>query len=248
MRKAKILLVDDVKVFLEVQKEFLKPSPVQVLTAKNGSEALEIARNERPDLVVMDVEMPEMDGIECCAAIKNDPVLGSTPVILLSSTSCQDVVESSYKAGCDKFLQKPVYGREFLNLAHSFLPVVERRRPRVPCRVPVALQCEGVTFQGMTRDIGMNGVYVASEAKVEQGSEIVASFRLPTNAYAMTVARGRVAWVNHAREQIRTDLPAGFGVEFREITGEGVSHLRFCELTEFVNSYKPSEPVAGEKS
>lgn len=235
MLKPKILLVDDVKVFLEVQKEFLRPSPVRVMTAKNGVEALGLVREERPDLVVMDVEMPEMDGITCCAEIKGDPVLSSTPVILLSSNGSHDVIESSRRAGCDKFLQKPVFGRDFLNMAHSFLPIIERRRPRVPCRVPVTVQVEGAIIEGVSRDIGMNGLFVASEGKVEQWSEVVTSFTLPTNSYALTVARGRVAWTNSPREPQRSDLPTGFGIEFREITGEGVSHLRFCELTEFVN-------------
>jgi CheY-like chemotaxis protein len=238
----KILLVDDVKVFLEIQKEFLRLSPVQVLMAKNGAEALEVARKEKPDLVVMDVEMPEMDGITCCNAIKKDAQLQSIPVVLISSDGSQEITESSYRAGCEKFLKKPVFGREFLNMAYSFIPVVERRRPRVPCNVPVTVQIDGRTFDGITRDIGMNGLYVASDVEVEQGDEVVTSFRLPTNTYAVTVARGRVAWTNVPGPAQRIDLPAGFGVEFREITGEGVSHLRFCELTEFVNGYPVPQP------
>lgn len=237
MYKKKILLVDDVKVLLEVQKEFLRPSPVQILMARNGAEALELVRKEKPDLVVMDVEMPVMDGIACCAAIKGDAGLRQTPVILLSDSGSPEMAETTRGAGCDKFQQKPLFGREFLNIAHSFLPAVERRRPRIPCRVPVSVQVGGADFEGQSRDIGMNGLYVSAAAKVEQGCDIVTSFRLPSNPYAMTVARGRVAWVNQADNPQRPELPAGFGVEFREITGEGVSHLRFCELREFVTSH-----------
>lgn len=237
MLKPKILLVDDVKVFLEVQKEFLRPSPVRVLTAKTGVEAMETVRNERPDLVVMDVKMPEMDGITCCAAIKGDPSLRSTKVVLFSSDGSHEIVESARRAGCDRFLQKPVFGRDFLNMARTFIPVIERRRPRIPCRVPVTVQADGAIFEGVSRDIGMNGIYVATEGVVEPGIEVVASFRLPTNTYAMTMARGRVAWINPSGKLQNPELPAGFGIEFREITGEGLSHLRFCELTEFVNRH-----------
>ncbi|HEX8960912.1 MAG TPA: response regulator [Geobacteraceae bacterium] len=245
MFKAKILLVDDVKVFMDVQKEFLRPSPVQVLMAKSGTEALETVRKERPGLVVMDVKMPEMDGITCCRAIKEDAELCSVRVVLTSSDGGHEIVDASDGAGCDRFMQKPVFGREFLNMVHSFLPVIERRRPRVACRVPVTVQVDGRTIEGITRDIGMNGLYIVSEDEVEAGSDVVASFRLPTSSYAVTVARGRVAWTNPPGTVQRGDLPAGFGVEFREITGEGVSHLRFCELTEFINDRAVSEHTDG---
>lgn len=245
MFKAKILLVDDVKVFLEVQKEFLRPSPVKVLMAKNGAAALEVVRKEKPDLVVMNVEMPVMDGITCCRLIKGDAQLRSIPVILISSDGSQEVADASHRAGCEMFLKKPVFGREFLNMAHAFVPAVERRRPRVPCRVPVTVQVDGRTFEGITWEIGMNGLYVVAEGDVAQGSDVVTSFRLPTNTYAVTVARGRVAWTNPPDALSPTALPAGFGVEFREITGEGVSHLRYCELTEFVNGYVVPECTGG---
>lgn len=234
MCMAKILLVDDAKVLLEVQKEFLRPSPVRVLTANNGAEALALARHERPDLVMMDVEMPVMDGMTCCAAIKGDAVLGSTPVILLSSNGGHEVVESSRRAGSDQFLQKPLSGREFLNMAHSFLPSIERRRPRVPCRIPVIVQAGGATLEAIGRDIGMNGINLATEREVGEGSEVVISFRLSANTHAITVAQGQVAWVIPP-DRRTSGLSAGFGVEFREIRGEGVSQLRQCELADFIS-------------
>ncbi len=236
MFKAKILLVDDVKVFLDIQKEYLRPSPVRILTAKNGAEALETARHEKPDLVVMDVQLPEMDGIECCAAIKGDPVLGATPVILLSSNGNPEVIESSLQAGCTRFLQKPVLARTFLNVAHSILPMIERRRPRVLCRVPVTVETSGVVVEGTSCDVSMNGMYVATGREVAPGSEVVVSFRLPTNSEAMTVIRGRVAWAYPPEQQVLA-RPAGFGVEFREIVGAGVSQLRFYELSDFIHGY-----------
>lgn len=237
MFKAKILLVDDVKVFLDIQKEYLRPSPVRILTAKNGAEALETARYEKPDLVVMDVQLPEMDGIECCAAIKGDPVVGATPVILLSSNGNPEVVESSFQAGCARFLQKPVLARTFLNVAHSILPMIERRRPRVLCRVPVTVEAAGgLVTEGISCDVSMNGMYVAAPREVAPGSEVVVSFRLPTNSEAMTVIRGRVVWAYPPEQQVLA-RPAGFGVEFREIVGAGVSQLRFYELSEFIHRY-----------
>ena len=72
----KVLLVDDVTMFLELQKVFLKLSSVHVLTACNGIEAIEMARRERPALIFMDLHLPGMNGDECCAAIKLAPPCG----------------------------------------------------------------------------------------------------------------------------------------------------------------------------
>jgi len=236
MFKAKILLVDDVKVFLDIQKEYLRPSPVRILTAKNGAEALETARYEKPDLVVMDVQLPEMDGLECCAAIKGDPLLSATPVILLSSNGNPELVEACLQAGCTRFLQKPVLARTFLDEAHAILPMIERRRPRVLCRVPVTVEADGLVVEATSCDVSMNGMYVATGRKVASGSEAVVSFRLPTSSEAMTVIRGQVAWAYPPEQQVLA-RPAGFGVEFREIVGAGVSQLRFYELSDFIHDY-----------
>ena len=73
MATPKILLVDDTKLFLRLEQEYLRQSSVTVFTASNGREALETARKIMPDLIYMDLNMPEMNGIECCSAIKADP-------------------------------------------------------------------------------------------------------------------------------------------------------------------------------
>src|ERR1039457_2919395 len=85
MNTPKILLVDDTKLFLKLEQEYLKHLAVTVLTAENGIEALEIARSQNPDLIFMDINMPVMDGVSCCAAIKADPGLRSIPVVMVTT-------------------------------------------------------------------------------------------------------------------------------------------------------------------
>ena len=234
MSKATILLVDEVKILLEVLKEFLRLSPVRVITG-NGAEALEIARRERPDLIVMDVNMPVKDGLTHCAVIKGDHNLKSTPVIMLSASADPAIREMCRRAGCDGFLTKPVLGRSFLNLLHSFLPVVERSKTRVPCSTPVTVKLGGAVLSGVSRDIGMGGLYVEANGNVSIDDEVVVSFRVPVNTYALTVVRGRVAWINRKPATRGEMFAEGFGVEFQEILGEGLNRLRFCELSGFVN-------------
>jgi two-component system, cell cycle response regulator len=120
MFKAKILLVDDAQIFLDIEKDFLRLSPVQILTAYNGAAALEIVRSERPDLVVMDVNMPHMDGEACCMAMKKDPALSKTPVILVTTRSGREDLASFRDAGCAAILHKPRQrGGCFFQASHS---------------------------------------------------------------------------------------------------------------------------------
>jgi len=234
----KILLVDDVQLFIEIEKVFLEMSPVEVFTARDGVGALEIVRREHPDLVVMDINMPRMDGIECCAAIKNDPAFASIPVIMVTNAGRPDDLQQSRQAGCDDFILKPVNGRSFLDKARRFLNVIDRRKKRVAFDADVEIQMDGRLMSGTAVDLCCNGIYVALQHYPEIGDGLTCSFRLLESESVMTVARGRVAWVNYGDERIKSAYPPGFGVEFLEIIGEGLPMLRVSELRSFIDLRK----------
>lgn len=234
MSNPKILLVDDVMLFLAIEKGFLELSPVQILTAQNGLDALEIVKKERPALVVMDVNMPKMDGISCCTAIKRDPELRSTAIIMITNASLKRDLEACFNAGCDDLIQKPVQGRIFLEKLRRFIPKIERREKRVPCRIEVDVKIDGKTISGVCYDISRHGMYVASHSEVGEQSEVAVSFRLPTNDQWQTEVKGRIAWTNRAGSMKKPQIPAGFGVEFLEVTGEGLVLLRTKELEAFI--------------
>ena len=115
----KVLLVDDVDFFLEMEKDYLRGFNVEILTAKNGQQALEIARRERPHIIFMDVIMPFMDGLTCCRSLKSDPRLHAIPVIMVFAGSREVTPEACMKAGCDGTLSKPVEKEKFLDLGAS---------------------------------------------------------------------------------------------------------------------------------
>ena len=238
----KILLVDDTRLLLEIVKSYLLNSPVQVLTASNGEEALEIANKERPDLVVLDQNMPKMNGIDCCAAMRRNPALVEIPVIMISGSSSMEDRQAFVQAGCSDFLAKPIVRGYFLAKVRSFLPAVEQRAERVPCRTPVAMEIAGVPFSGVSEDISRGGVYVATDHEMIAGGKISLRFRLPGNVdNSWITARGRVAWLNSARKKVSPHLREGFGVEFLEITGEGLPILRKNEIIAFVESRRKQE-------
>jgi len=213
----KVLLVDDVAMFLELQKMFLKRSSVHILTAKDGVEALKIAKKELPVLIFMDLHMPNMNGVECCALIKADPLLRSIPVVMITTEGKEDDRNICYGAGCDDFMTKPIDRILYLEMARKFVPTIDRRESRVSFRTKVKFRVFGLTLSGEILNISAHGVYVATDYEVDAETMLELVFALPEESGALIQSRGRVAWVNSAKDK-KKNLPAGFGVELIAIT------------------------------
>lgn len=108
-RPVKVLVVDDDPVLLRMVQTFLRSSddPYEVLLAGSGPEALEIARSEIPDLVLLDLMMPEMDGIEVCVQLRASRSTYLIPVIMLTASALHDHRLEALRTGVDDYLSKP---------------------------------------------------------------------------------------------------------------------------------------------
>ncbi len=104
----KVLIVDDTKTLLSLIQIYLMGWGLEFVEAHDGLEGLRRARESRPDLVISDVRMPEMDGFELCAALRADPVLHATPVVLLTSLADAASRAKGSLVGASAFLTKPV--------------------------------------------------------------------------------------------------------------------------------------------
>ena len=104
---ARILVVDDYPAILAMLRLTLLEAGYEVETAENGAACLEVARRERPDVVLLDVDMPVMDGIAACEDLKRDPVTRDIPVILMSGRLCMEVIERARHARAAGVLRKP---------------------------------------------------------------------------------------------------------------------------------------------
>ncbi|MDD2335316.1 MAG: response regulator [Geobacteraceae bacterium] len=220
MSTPKILLVDDTKLFIELEKNFLKHSPVHVLTASSGEEALEVAMKERPDLIFMDINMPGMGGLACCSTLKADEQLSSIPVVMVSSCGKEEDLEACREAGCNDFLSKPIDRRLFLEKARSFLKSINRRDIRIPYEAPVTFTLDGVSRSGFSVDLSNGGVYVTEARPVEEKKTIILEIKLPNTTGRSIKAQGIVAWANGQGKRRKMSLPPGFGVEFTKIAEE----------------------------
>lgn len=112
MEKLKVLIVDDMRTSRLHLKLMLRARAFEIEEAEDGVEALVKIRTDRPHLVLMDIMMPRMDGIECCRRIKSDSELCETKVVIISSEEEFQKVDEAFKAGCDDYVVKPVKEEE----------------------------------------------------------------------------------------------------------------------------------------
>ena len=110
----KILAVDDEKHIVRLVEITLQREGYEVVTASNGAEALEKVATEKPDLVIMDVMMPEMDGLQALQKLKDDPATASVPVIMLTAKAQDSDVFQGWKSGADLYLTKPFNPQELM--------------------------------------------------------------------------------------------------------------------------------------
>tara|TARA_R110002096_G_scaffold109056_12_gene238693 strand:+ start:14312 stop:14989 length:678 start_codon:yes stop_codon:yes gene_type:complete len=155
MKKDKILLVDDEADILEIIGYNLRKEGYKVFTANNGKDAISIATKEKPDLIILDVMMPEMDGMETCHQIRNIPNLKDTLITFLSARGEDYSQIAGFDAGADDYITKPVKPRVLIS------------------KVKAILRRKGNT-DNLTEDIEVGGISIDRERYVikTEGKEL----------------------------------------------------------------------------
>jgi len=121
MAKGKILVVDDEIYIVHILDFSLGMEGYEVLTALDGEQALEKARAEHPDLVVLDIMMPKLDGYETCKMLKADPKTKDIPVILLSAKGRNVDQKVGFEVGADDYITKPFSPRKLVERINAIL-------------------------------------------------------------------------------------------------------------------------------
>ncbi len=130
----KVLVIDDEPGIIEIVEANLEGDGFEVISAINGKEGLEKIKSDRPDLVVLDVMMPEMDGWEVLRRIEQDPDLAGLPVIMLTAKAADEDYIHGLEEGAVEYITKPFYPQELVNRIKITLMVLnpsmrdERRR------------------------------------------------------------------------------------------------------------------------
>jgi len=117
-----ILVVDDEPPILELVRYTLEDEQIRVLEAADGVQALEAALAARPDLILLDVQMPRLDGLEVCRRLRADPSLAGTRIVMLTAAGQDADRARGLAAGADEYLTKPFSPLALFTLVRSLLP------------------------------------------------------------------------------------------------------------------------------
>jgi DNA-binding response OmpR family regulator len=121
MPRKKILLVDDSSTILMMEKFILRNDPYMLVTASNGEEAVLKAVSEQPDLILLDIVMPRMNGFEACRAIRENEASKHIPIIMVTTRGEAANVENGWVSGCTDYVTKPINSVELLAKVRSLL-------------------------------------------------------------------------------------------------------------------------------
>lgn len=241
MARAKVLLASGIRSELQQMQRYLNELDLSIVTAEDGAAALQLACLQRPQLIVMDLELPVRSGVECCWQIRSQEGSAGAPIVLVTTGQSWDA-EVCLAAGCSEILVKPFDRRGFVNLGRRLLGNIERRKSRATCRALVHCRgCAG-SFYGTIEDLGSNGMFVATSQAIALGESLRLRFCLPWPEAVPLTVEARVAWVNQGGRRKRSLLPDGFGVVFIERSSQLVEHVeRYIDICELLLPLPPQK-------
>ncbi|MFZ5756496.1 MAG: response regulator [Pseudomonadota bacterium] len=113
-RRLRVLIVDDSDLQLQFEQMLLAREDFDCLMARNGAEAIASARAHRPDLILLDIEMPVMNGLDAVLQIRDDARTAGIPIIMVTSRSSAEYMEKAFIGGCNDYVLKPIHAAELL--------------------------------------------------------------------------------------------------------------------------------------
>ena len=131
-----ILIVDDLKTNRLQTRSLLQGQDFGIDEATDGVEALEKIRANRPHLVMMDIMMPNMDGITCCRMVKSDQELSNTKIMMSTTESEYEKIAEAFKAGCDDYVIKPLKKDQLLQKVEEMSVFIRLRQKISDCARP----------------------------------------------------------------------------------------------------------------
>lgn len=175
----KVLLVEDNPELLNREQSFLSRRGWEILTAPNGIEAIKLATEEKPHIIILDIYIPKVDGLEVLKWIHSQSFLSTSKVIALVPAAHKEDNRKVKQIGCDELLTKPVSREALLGAIINVSSVKVRAEPRAQLKILVNGYRRGERFDGRSLNIGAGGIYLRTEKRFPPGSEAELFFTLP---------------------------------------------------------------------
>ena len=121
----KVMIVEDNELNMKLFQDLLEAHGFSTVQTRNGAEVMEMTHAEMPDLIIMDIQLPEISGLDLTRMIKNDPALSHIPVIAVTAFAMKGDEDKIRAGGCNDYLSKPISIAEFLGLVQKYLGAAE---------------------------------------------------------------------------------------------------------------------------
>ena len=214
-----ILLVDDSGLFRGAAKQVLSRTGCQTLSASGGTEALDIVRRERPQMIVVSAGMKGMTGLDLCRVLKADPAFARMPIVLVGPPGTE---EAATQAGADAVLEQPLIPEAMFAIVRRVLQVMPREEARSAVEWSITFWREGTQHTGTIRDLSRGGFFVRTSVHQPIGARLEVSFDVPVEhgvrnvvAEAMIVRLGR-------------EPDPGLGCRFFQLSATSRGYLEEC--------------------
>jgi len=214
-----ILLVDDSGLFRGAAEEVLKRTGCATLTASSGTEALDIARREKPQMIVVKAGIAPMTGLDLSRVLKADPEFAKTPIVVVGLPGTE---EAARKAGADETLPLPLDPEAFFAVVRRFLQVVPREEARSAVEWSVTFWRDGIQHSGTIRDLSRGGFFVRTSVRQPVGARLDVSFDVPVERGVRTIVAEAIV-VRLGREN-----DPGLGCRFFQLSAASRQNLEEC--------------------
>ena len=233
----KILIVDDDVDTLKLVGLIVQRQGYEVRVASSGSQALSMLQNEIPDLLLLDIMMPEMDGYELARKLREDPNTAEVPIIMFTAKSQLDDKVAGFEAGADDYLTKPTQPRELLAHIKAVLARTSKgRQPAVPTPSSQLERGYMVAVLGVKGGLGVTtvalnlGIAIREDHKKEV---VVTDFRPGMGSIGLELGYKKAEGINHLLERKPNE------VSLKEIENQLVMHSSGVRL--LLSSHRPGD-------
>lgn len=221
----KVLVVDNVKSILEREKSLLNRDSFLIFSATSGDEAIQVHKKEKVDIMIMDLDMPDMPGDEVCRIIRADDELKKVSIILATLYGGEEEAERCRKAGANAYIKKPINKDDLAEKMATLLGVPARQAIRILVKVKVEGKVGSDFFIANTVDVSETGLLFECDHELGAGDMVETSFFLPgISGYNRVVVKSQLMRAVPSDGSLRR-----YGVKFTEFV-EGTPQL----IAEFI--------------
>jgi uncharacterized protein (TIGR02266 family) len=214
----RILLVGDKPVFAALRQGLLRSGESKVMAAASGGEGLRVALTAPPDVILLDAELPDMDGFEVCRRLRVDPITEAIPVIVLTGNSQPQWSQNPAETSAVASVPMGIDTARLLNMIQMVLttPLTRRAASRASVQLGVDYIHADTTGTGKTLNLSQDGMFIVTASPPEVGTHLIIHFALPEGEPLEGTAQ--VVWIR--QPEAEHPYPPGMAVQFLKLPPE----------------------------